>query len=180
MVQLSNTKNNNNKKRKGEIVQEQSWISCSVVCKCRSSSLAPWWWLSANLLPVNLAKWFSKCRYLAFCLVFDFIHWRQGWHGAPILSRSKVMCFHPWSDVTLPLMKKHEIVKVIDKWAELVHELGAVYPWVQVRYARTRAHTHTRTHPHPHTRANTHTCSNHSVSKPSLQFFILMFFYWPE
>lgn len=113
-----------------------------MICKCNSSSLAPWWWLAANLLPNNLTKWFSKCRYVAFRLVFDFIHWRQGWRGAPFLSRSKVMCFHPWSDVTLPLMKKHEIVKVIDKWAELVHELGAVYPWVQVRYARTRAHTH--------------------------------------
>lgn len=45
---------------------------------------------------------------------------------------SKVMCFHPWSDITLPLMKKHEVVKVIDKWAELVEELGATYPWVQV------------------------------------------------
>eukprot|EP00064_Thunnus_orientalis_P010682 superscaffoldBa00001473_g10708 len=44
----------------------------------------------------------------------------------------KVMCFHPWSDVTLPLMKKEDVVKVIDKWAELVEELGATYPWVQV------------------------------------------------
>ncbi|XP_061732983.1 galactose-1-phosphate uridylyltransferase isoform X2 [Nerophis ophidion] len=44
----------------------------------------------------------------------------------------KVMCFHPWSDVTLPLMNKEEVVKVIDKWAELVEELGATYPWVQV------------------------------------------------
>lgn len=49
---------------------------------------------------------------------------------------SKVMCFHPWSDVTLPLMKMHEVVKVIDKWAGLVEELGATYPWVQVLYMR--------------------------------------------
>ncbi|KAI3361983.1 hypothetical protein L3Q82_012334, partial [Scortum barcoo] len=41
----------------------------------------------------------------------------------------KVMCFHPWSDVTLPLMKKQEVVKVIEKWAELVEELGATYPY---------------------------------------------------
>lgn len=42
------------------------------------------------------------------------------------------MCFHPWSDVTLPLMKNEEVVKVIDKWAEIVEELGTTYPWVQV------------------------------------------------
>lgn len=45
------------------------------------------------------------------------------------------MCFHPWSDVTLPLMKKEEVVKVIDKWADLVEDLGTSYPWVQVRAA---------------------------------------------
>lgn len=43
------------------------------------------------------------------------------------------MCFHPWSDVTLPLMKNREVVEVIDKWAELVEELGSTYHWVQVR-----------------------------------------------
>lgn len=46
---------------------------------------------------------------------------------------SKVMCFHPWSDITLPLMQSGEIRKVIDKWAELIQELGPTYPWVQVR-----------------------------------------------
>lgn len=42
------------------------------------------------------------------------------------------MCFHPWSDLTLPLMSLPEIRAVIDAWAELVTELGASYPWVQV------------------------------------------------
>lgn len=45
---------------------------------------------------------------------------------------SKVMCFHPWSDLTLPLMSLPEIRAVIDAWAELMAELGASYPWVQV------------------------------------------------
>lgn len=45
---------------------------------------------------------------------------------------SKVMCFHPWSDLTLPLMSLPEIRAVIDAWAELATELGASYPWVQV------------------------------------------------
>lgn len=48
------------------------------------------------------------------------------------LLRSKVMCFHPWSDLTLPLMSLAEIRAVIDAWAELAAELGASYPWVQV------------------------------------------------
>ncbi|PKU40046.1 galactose-1-phosphate uridylyltransferase [Limosa lapponica baueri] len=43
----------------------------------------------------------------------------------------KVMCFHPWSDLTLPLMSLAEIRAVIDAWAELAAELGASYPWVQ-------------------------------------------------
>lgn len=45
---------------------------------------------------------------------------------------SKVMCFHPWSDLTLPLMSLSEIRAVVDAWAELMAELGASYPWVQV------------------------------------------------
>lgn len=56
---------------------------------------------------------------------------------------SKVMCFHPWSDITLPLMEKHEVVKVIDKWVGLVEELGTTYPWVQVWGVCTHTHTHT-------------------------------------
>lgn len=42
------------------------------------------------------------------------------------------MCFHPWSDVTLPLMSIPEIRAVIDAWASVTEELGAQYPWVQV------------------------------------------------
>lgn len=49
---------------------------------------------------------------------------------------SKVMCFHPWSDITLPLMQPAEIRKVIDKWADLTVELGAAYAWVQVSASR--------------------------------------------
>lgn len=42
------------------------------------------------------------------------------------------MCFHPWSDLTLPLMSVAEIRAVIDAWVDLAAELGASYPWVQV------------------------------------------------
>ncbi|XP_035464529.1 galactose-1-phosphate uridylyltransferase isoform X2 [Scophthalmus maximus] len=60
----------------------------------------------------------------------------------------KVMCFHPWSDVTLPLMKKEEVVKVIDKWTELVEELGATYPWVQI--FENKGAMMGCSNPHPH------------------------------
>ena len=42
------------------------------------------------------------------------------------------MCFHPGSDVTLPLMSVPEIRAVVDAWASVTEELGAQYPWVQV------------------------------------------------
>ncbi|XP_067320792.1 galactose-1-phosphate uridylyltransferase isoform X1 [Anolis sagrei] len=44
----------------------------------------------------------------------------------------KVMCFHPWSDLTLPLMSLAEIRNVVDKWMEIAVELGASYSWVQI------------------------------------------------
>uniref|UniRef100_A0A8C0BZI7 Galactose-1-phosphate uridylyltransferase n=1 Tax=Buteo japonicus TaxID=224669 RepID=A0A8C0BZI7_9AVES len=46
--------------------------------------------------------------------------------------RGKVMCFHPWSDLTLPLVFPAEIWAVINTWAELLAKLGASYPWVQI------------------------------------------------
>ncbi|XP_044029023.1 galactose-1-phosphate uridylyltransferase isoform X2 [Siniperca chuatsi] len=60
----------------------------------------------------------------------------------------KVMCFHPWSDITLPLMKKQEVVKVIDKWAGLVEELGTTYPWVQI--FENKGAVMGCSNPHPH------------------------------
>ena len=44
----------------------------------------------------------------------------------------KVICFHPWSDITLPFMSVPEIREVVDKWAEINVELGEKYTWVQV------------------------------------------------
>ncbi|XP_061655326.1 galactose-1-phosphate uridylyltransferase isoform X4 [Phyllopteryx taeniolatus] len=60
----------------------------------------------------------------------------------------KVMCFHPWSDISLPLMKKGEVVSVIDKWAELMEELGATYPWVQI--FENKGAMMGCSNPHPH------------------------------
>ena len=42
------------------------------------------------------------------------------------------MCFHPWSDVTLPLMSIDEILEVIREWIRQFQELSKTYRWVQV------------------------------------------------
>ncbi|XP_042182294.1 galactose-1-phosphate uridylyltransferase isoform X1 [Oncorhynchus tshawytscha] len=60
----------------------------------------------------------------------------------------KVMCFHPWSDVTLPLMTLPDIIKVIDKWAELMVDLGSTYPWVQI--FENKGAMMGCSNPHPH------------------------------
>jgi len=46
--------------------------------------------------------------------------------------KCQVMCFHPQSNITLPLMSLDEIRLVIDEWARLSTELGTNYNWVQV------------------------------------------------
>ena len=46
--------------------------------------------------------------------------------------KCQVMCFHPQSNVTLPLMSHSEIRLVIDEWARLSTELSTNYKWVQV------------------------------------------------
>jgi len=51
--------------------------------------------------------------------------------------KCQVMCFHPQSNVTLPLMSHDEIRLVVDEWARLSMELGAHYNWVQVLSIRS-------------------------------------------
>lgn len=51
----------------------------------------------------------------------------------------RVMCFHPWSDMILPLMDTKDVVKVIEEWINQFSELSKKYRWVQVRYRETRA-----------------------------------------
>ncbi|XP_007443979.1 galactose-1-phosphate uridylyltransferase isoform X2 [Python bivittatus] len=58
------------------------------------------------------------------------------------------MCFHPWSDLTLPLMSLAEIRRVIDKWAEILVELGASYSWVQIFENKGAMMGCSNTHPH--------------------------------
>ena len=42
------------------------------------------------------------------------------------------MCFHPWSDVTLPLMSIGEILEVIREWIRQYQDMSKTYRWVQV------------------------------------------------
>ena len=42
------------------------------------------------------------------------------------------MCFHPHSNVTLPLMTEPEIRSVIDEWSAQILELGKTFKWVQL------------------------------------------------
>ncbi|XP_078008823.1 interleukin-11 receptor subunit alpha isoform X8 [Phascolarctos cinereus] len=60
----------------------------------------------------------------------------------------KVLCFHPWSDITLPLMSIPEIRAVIDTWASVTEELGAQYPWVQI--FENKGAMMGCSNPHPH------------------------------
>ncbi|XP_039731442.1 galactose-1-phosphate uridylyltransferase isoform X2 [Pteropus medius] len=60
----------------------------------------------------------------------------------------KVICFHPWSDVTLPLMSVPEIRAVVDVWASVMEELGAQYPWVQI--FENKGAMMGCSNPHPH------------------------------
>ncbi|XP_039423328.1 galactose-1-phosphate uridylyltransferase isoform X1 [Corvus cornix cornix] len=68
--------------------------------------------------------------------------------AAPARGVCKVMCFHPWSDLTLPLMSLPEIRAVVDAWAELATELGASYPWVQI--FENKGAMMGCSNPHPH------------------------------
>ncbi|XP_045156717.2 galactose-1-phosphate uridylyltransferase-like isoform X2 [Mercenaria mercenaria] len=52
----------------------------------------------------------------------------------------QVMCFHPWSDITLPRMSVSDIREVVDKWAEINVDLGKKYSWVQERVILENEH----------------------------------------
>ncbi|PIK41143.1 putative galactose-1-phosphate uridylyltransferase-like [Apostichopus japonicus] len=60
----------------------------------------------------------------------------------------QVMCFHPWSDVTLPLMSNAEVEEVIRKWADIISDLGAKYEWVQI--FENKGAVMGCSNPHPH------------------------------
>jgi len=60
----------------------------------------------------------------------------------------RVMCFHPRSDLTLPLMKLGEVKGVVDEWARQTTELGQTNQWVQV--FENKGNVMGCSNPHPH------------------------------
>lgn len=66
----------------------------------------------------------------------------------PAKGSCKVMCFHPFSDLTLPTMKIADIVNVIKKWIEMYQELCSKYSWVQI--FENKGEIMGCSNPHPH------------------------------
>ena len=61
---------------------------------------------------------------------------------------SRVMCFSPRHDLTLPEMEIPEIRRVVDVWADQVKVLGQKYQWVQV--FENKGAIMGCSNPHPH------------------------------
>ncbi|XP_019638565.1 PREDICTED: galactose-1-phosphate uridylyltransferase-like [Branchiostoma belcheri] len=68
--------------------------------------------------------------------------------AASARGKCQVMCFHPWTDITLPLMSLAEIRTVIDRWAEITTDLGTNHRWVQV--FENKGAVNGCSNPHPH------------------------------
>ncbi len=61
---------------------------------------------------------------------------------------SRVICFSPRHDLTLPEMSIKAIRKVVDVWADQTEELGEQYRWVQV--FENKGEMMGASNPHPH------------------------------
>jgi len=68
--------------------------------------------------------------------------------AGPAKGSCRVMCFHPASNVTIPLMTIPEIEAVIEKWVEEVKMLGKSYTWVQI--FENKGAIMGCSNPHPH------------------------------
>ncbi|EGD72344.1 galactose-1-phosphate uridylyltransferase [Salpingoeca rosetta] len=65
-----------------------------------------------------------------------------------VTGECRVMCFHPFSDLTLPLMSLENIRKVVDAWIEQLLELGERFKWVQIFENKGQAMGCSNPHPH--------------------------------
>ena len=66
----------------------------------------------------------------------------------PATGKCRVMCFHPKSNLTIPLMTNEDLIKVIEKWAEETKELTKKYCHVQV--FENKGAMMGCSNPHPH------------------------------
>ena len=61
---------------------------------------------------------------------------------------TRVMCFHPKSNVTIPLMSQSEVLAVINEWVNEYETLGQKYAWVQI--FENKGAVMGCSNPHPH------------------------------
>lgn len=66
----------------------------------------------------------------------------------PARGRCRVMCFHPRTDMTLPLMSINEIEAVISTWISEYKELSSKYNWIQI--FENKGTIMGCSNPHPH------------------------------
>ena len=66
----------------------------------------------------------------------------------PASGTCRVMCFHPKSNVTVPLMSAAEMEAVVERWVEQARELGERYRWVQI--FENKGAVMGCSNPHPH------------------------------
>ena len=62
--------------------------------------------------------------------------------------KCRVICFHPKSNISLPLMSEPEIITVINQWIEEYKILGSKYVWVQI--FENKGAIMGCSNPHPH------------------------------
>lgn len=68
--------------------------------------------------------------------------------AAAVTGKCRVICFHPKSNLTLPLMTATEIVKVVDTWIEEAILLGTSFNWVQIFENKGELMGCSNAHPH--------------------------------
>lgn len=65
-----------------------------------------------------------------------------------VIGTSRVICFSPNHNLTIPQMEVEDIEKVIDVWIEQTEELGLRYKWVQI--FENKGEIMGCSNPHPH------------------------------
>lgn len=68
--------------------------------------------------------------------------------SSPVIGTSRVICFSPHHNLTLPKLQVSEIRNVIDVWIEQTEELGERYKWVQI--FENKGEVMGCSNPHPH------------------------------
>jgi len=79
----------------------------------------------------------------------------------PAKGKCKVICFHPNSSISLPLMSNAEILKVIDTWIRESMDLGRKYNWVQL--FENKGAIMGCSNPHPHCQGMSFTDNTKSI-----------------